>query len=617
MTNPIKLSILISDAMNGLVKTKDAKAVLSSWITKQYVYRGEYTTPLLTDEQFERSPKVTVVEDISKPNAKVMASSKPSQVIGRAMSLQAMAFHAAMIKVKGFQYAKGHLVASLESSDFSFFEKTVEFGKKLTTWPFSIGGINAFSQELGTNVYANSIDNFDGLFVTVELHEDCVDGDAAYPFDGSGFSVEAINEAINEVVKAESLIDSKASEAQTNALNYMLNEYTNGKVPTFVGLVSDYEDAKDTATKALDKITELQADLKKEKSKVIPPLAAPMVLEQSDEIPSGSTSVVNAQIVFDITDPRLDFDVLTYQWDSHNRHVPKAIDSYHFDVEILMMFLHSINHKERSWFRGHTGTGKTTFQEQTMARLGKMCFRLSCDVGVESYHIVGSNGVVIKDGKSITSFVEGILPQAMELPSHFIIDEADALRPDIAYLFQPVLEGQALRLNEDGGRLVYPHSEFTIGATANTGGQGDDTSLYAAAVKIQSTAQINRYNHFFEVDYMSAADEVAVVRQVIPNLSDASAANLEVFLKDFRKGFQDGTITMPISPRNSITIARFCASFEDKMGAGDVFRAGVKSNITMRCSDMDKARVNELVERIARGATLEQTTNTLNDETPF
>ena len=281
------------------------------------------------------------------------------------------------------------------------------------------------------------------------------------------------------------------------------------------------------------------------------------------------------------------------------------------------MFLHSINSKERSWFRGHTGTGKTTFQEQTMARLGKMCFRLSCDVGVESYHIVGSNGVVVKDGKSITSFVEGILPQAMVLPSHFIIDEADALRPDIAYLFQPVLEGQALRLNEDGGRLVYPHPEFTVGATANTGGQGDDTSLYAAAVKIQSTAQINRYNHFFEVDYMSAADEVAVVRQVIPNLSDASADNLEVFLKDFRKGFQDGTITMPISPRNSITIARFCAAFEDRMGAGDVFRAAVKSNITMRCSDMDKARVNELVERIARGATLEQTTNTLNDETPF
>lgn len=602
MQNKINLSKILTDVLEGNIKANDGKKEINEWLTLQYVTAGIYTEPMLTTVQMDASILLTAQADDSKPHSKVVPVSKPSQVVGRAMSVYAMAIYAASIHLHGFSEAHRQLVRTLVTktpSDIElegrFAERTVEFGKTTSSWPFTVSDIETLALALGVTDPFPTLATLPTIINGIVLELAVNDGSDT-------------NEFIPDVPSTPS-----TSDAQVNALNYMLSSYTKGEVTDWTAFLHDYKSALTSVTESADKVVDLERKLLAEKSMT---KATATPIKGDGTIPDGKPVYANAKDVFGIDDPRLDFDVVTYQWDAENPHVPDLIPSYHFNTEVLSSFLWAQLFNSNCWFKGHTGTGKTTFIEQVCARLHKMCFRLSCDVGVENYHVIGNKDVIVKEGVSVTTFTEAILPKAMVLPSQFIIDEADALRGDIAYLFQPVLEGQPLRINEDGGRLVVPHPQFCIAATANSGGNGDDTALYAAAVKTQSTAQLNRYNQFYEIDYMSADEEIAVVRQVVPNLSDISAENLRTFLKDYRKGFQDGTMSTPVSPRNSITIAKYCSFFEEKMGAGDAFRAAVRSNITMRCHDMDKSRINELVERIARGATMETTQET-DDGVPF
>ena len=591
----LKLGTVLEAARNKTQKMKSLKDLLIDSATHQFTQAGVYNEPMLTDEEARKSSLVTFEAAEASVFCKKMDNTKPSQIF-RSMSLYSLAILLTDIEECGFNKAKLTLkeVLSLSNPSPRFLSETVEFGKKVTTWPYSKRNVIEMSQTWAFPIAVRDLDSLSKSLAHVEISD-------APPSKA--------------VEIAKSRTQQQSSNSMT-ALNYLLADVSNGKFGGYQEMVSKIEDAEDTASKALDRISELSKELKIAQSMPKPTLSK--YVKGDGTIPSGTTFTENAQAIFNIQDPRLDVDVTCWRWDADNPYVPTIIPYFNFDVEMLSNFLWAIKHQRNCWLKGHTGTGKTTFVEQVNARLGKMCFRLSCDVGTENYHVIGSKDITVKDGKSVSTFTEAVLPNAMALPSQFLIDEADALRGDIAYLFQPVLEGQPLRINEDGGRLVYPDPYFCVAATANSGGSGDDTGLYAAAIKMQSTAQTNRYHMFFEVDYMSAADELEVVKAAVPNLPALQHDNLLTFLTDYRKAFLDGTISMPISPRNSITIAQYCADFDQVVGSGDAFRNAVKVNVTMRCTDMDKARVNELVERITKGPTLTEEGFEANpNEQPF
>ena len=603
----LKLGTVLQAARNKTEKMKDLKDLLVASATHQFTQAGIYNDPMMTDEEVSASYMVHF-EDRAQGqgvvSSKKMDNTKPSQIF-RAMSLYSLAILLTDIKEHGFKSAIAVLKQALctKSGDglkyaglpLDFIGETVEFGKEVTTWPYTKPRITELTSTWSFLVNDNDLDGLCKSMDHIEI--DDVPPSPAF-----------------EIAKKRN--PAAVSNSMT-ALNYLLADVSQGLFKDYNDMLSKIDDAEDTATKALDKITELNKELKIAKAT---PKAAPSVIKSDGEIPNGTPYTANAQDVFGIQDPRLDRDITCWKWDAANPKVPEVLHHYHFDIDTLADFLWSMENCKNSWFKGHTGTGKTTFVQQVCARIGKMCFRLSCDVNIESYHVIGSKDIRVEDGKSVSTFTEGVLPQAMQLPAQFIIDEADALRGDVSYLFQPVLERQPLRINEDGGRLVYPDPHFNVAATANSGGQGDDTGLYAAAVKMASAAQINRYHAFFEIDYMDADVEVNMIRQIVPTLSDTSAQNLETFLRDYRKGFLEGTIALPISPRNSQTIAEYCAEFAPSVGEGTAFKRAVLINITKRAADMDAARINELVERITKGETLsddETVTQDLSEEAPF
>ena len=71
-------------------------------------------------------------------------------------------------------------------------------------------------------------------------------------------------------------------------------------------------------------------------------------------------------------------------------------------------------------------------------------FRYNCDKESSRYNLIGK--VDASNGE--TYFKDGVLPKAMERPSVFLIDEADAALGDITMALQPVLEGNPLLIGE-------------------------------------------------------------------------------------------------------------------------------------------------------------------------
>ena len=323
----------------------------------------------------------------------------------------------------------------------------------------------------------------------------------------------------------------------------------------------------------------------------------PMNTEVTNE--DGSTLTFdakwkNAQDVFKLQSKLLDFDIRTYDWSGHNPKVPNIDPNYKFDIEALSSLLFSWKENVRSWVGGPTGSGKSTLIEQACAYTFTELFRYNCDKESSRYNLIGK--VDASNGE--TYFKDGVLPKAMERPSVFLIDEADAALGDITMALQPVLEGNPLLIGEDGGRIVMPHPAFRITATANTYGSGDSSGMYAAGVKIQSRASMNRYGVFIQVDYMSPRSEMKVVNSVVPNLSKDASKKISDFLTVYRTSFKNGAVQTPISPRNTITMARIAAFYEPMLGcAKEAVSRAVNSNVILSADEADADVIRGIADK--------------------
>ncbi len=322
-------------------------------------------------------------------------------------------------------------------------------------------------------------------------------------------------------------------------------------------------------------------------------------IEASGEIPFGAPVRKNANEVFGIQHPLLNFEINTYEWSGVNPLVPTKDEDYIFNVDNLHDVLWALENGENSWLTGQTGTGKSTLIAQVCAFTGYMMIRANMDSAIERPDFVGSMAVMTDaDGNTVTQFKDGILPKAMQQPCVLLLDEIDAVRADIAYVLQPVLEGQPLRMLEDGGRVVHPHMDFHIVATANTTGSGDSSGMYASAVKVQSRALINRFSTFVDVKYLNIADEMKLVRVAAPSLSDDAAAMIEEFVGVYRMGFLDGTIATPISPRNTKVIGKYVANLEGRIGCNDAVRRALQMNVMLTVDEGDAIAVTGIMDRI-------------------
>jgi cobaltochelatase CobS len=247
-------------------------------------------------------------------------------------------------------------------------------------------------------------------------------------------------------------------------------------------------------------------------------------------------------------------------------HVPEVDETYQFDRDTTLAILAGFAHNRRVMVQGYHGTGKSTHIEQVAARLNWPCIRVNLDSHISRIDLVGRDAIVLKDGKQVTEFREGMLPWALQHPTALVFDEYDAGRPDVMFVIQRILEVEGKLTLLDQNRVLHPHPYFRLFSTTNTIGLGDTTGLYHGTQQINQ-GQMDRWNIVATLNYLPHDDEVKIVLAKVPSCNnDEGRKKVAAMVKmaDLtREGFMNGDISTVMSPRTVITWAENADIFGD------------------------------------------------------
>jgi cobaltochelatase CobS len=290
----------------------------------------------------------------------------------------------------------------------------------------------------------------------------------------------------------------------------------------------------------------------------------------------------------------LDLDMQVPAFSQRTEHVPEVDDTYRFDRETTLAIVAGFASNRRVMIQGYHGTGKSTHIEQVAARLNWPCIRVNLDSHISRIDLIGKDAIVLKDGKQVTEFREGILPWALQHPCALVFDEYDAGRPDVMFVIQRVLEVEGKLTLLDQNRVIRPNPYFRLFATANTVGLGDTTGLYHGTQQINQ-GQMDRWNIVATLNYLPHAQETQIVMAKLG--IDPSDAKMKkrveamVALADLtRAGFIAGDISTVMSPRTVITWAENTRIFGD---VGFAFRL----TFLNKCDEAERSTVAEYYQR--------------------
>ncbi len=274
-------------------------------------------------------------------------------------------------------------------------------------------------------------------------------------------------------------------------------------------------------------------------------------------------------------------------------HVPDTDPDYLFNRETTLAILAGFAHNRRVMVQGFHGTGKSTHIEQVAARLNWPCVRVNLDSHISRIDLVGKDAIVIRDGKQVTEFREGILPWALQSNTALVFDEYDAGRPDVMFVIQRVLEVQGKMTLLDQNRVIRPHPAFRLFATTNTVGLGDTSGLYHGTQQINQ-GQMDRWSIVTVLNYLPHDDEVNIVAakaKSFANEEGRETISKMVRVADLtRNAFMNGDISTVMSPRTVLTWAENAEIFDD---IGFAFRLSFMN----RCDELERNLIAELYQR--------------------
>ena len=276
-----------------------------------------------------------------------------------------------------------------------------------------------------------------------------------------------------------------------------------------------------------------------------------------------------------------------------NEFVPEIDKDYKFDKDTPLAILSGFNFNKKVIVHGYHGTGKSTHITQVAARLNWPCLRINLDSHISRIDLIGKDAIVIKDGKQVTEFKEGILPWAFQNPVALVFDEYDAGRPDVLFVLQRILESDGYFTLLDKNKIVKQNEYFRLFATANTIGLGDTTGLYTGTQQINQ-AQMDRWNIVTTLNYLSLEKEMEIILAKNKNLNNAKGkekvSNMIKVASLTRKGFIAGDISTVMSPRTVIHWAENSEIFKD---IGYAFRV----TFLNKCDDVEKNTIAEYYQR--------------------
>ncbi|HEX4742455.1 MAG TPA: cobaltochelatase subunit CobS [Caulobacteraceae bacterium] len=317
----------------------------------------------------------------------------------------------------------------------------------------------------------------------------------------------------------------------------------------------------------------------------------PAVLENSDDplltlIPDRKVSI---REVFGV-----DSDMMVPAFSTRDSHVPDFDEAYRFDPQTTMAICAGFAYDRRVMVQGYHGTGKSTHIEQVAARLNWPMIRVNLDSHVSRIDLVGKDAIVLREGKQVTEFREGMLPWCLQRPMALVFDEYDAGRPDVMFVIQRVLEAQGRLTLLDQNRVIRPNPYFRLFSTTNTIGLGDTTGLYHGTQQINQ-GQMDRWSIVTTLNYLAHDVEEGIVLAKTPSYDSPEGRrtiSAMVRVADMtRNAFMNGDISTVMSPRTVITWAQNAEIF-----GGDI-AMGFRLTFLNKCDELERPTVAEFYQR--------------------
>ena len=289
----------------------------------------------------------------------------------------------------------------------------------------------------------------------------------------------------------------------------------------------------------------------------------------------------------------IDSDMEVDAFSKKTDYVPDIDKTYKFDKDTTLAILSGFSFNKRVLVQGYHGTGKSTHIEQIAARLNWPCIRINLDSHVSRIDLIGKDSIVIKDGKQVTEFKEGILPWSIQNPVALVFDEYDAGRPDVMFVIQRVLEAEGNFTLLDKNKVIKQNKYFRLFATSNTVGLGDTTGLYHGTQQINQ-GQMDRWNIVTTLNYLALEKEMEIIlgknKSLDNNKGKERVANMIKVATLTRKGFIAGDISTVMSPRTVLHWAENSEIFKD---VGYAFRV----TFLNKCDDVEKNTIAEYYQR--------------------
>ena len=289
----------------------------------------------------------------------------------------------------------------------------------------------------------------------------------------------------------------------------------------------------------------------------------------------------------------IDSEMMVPAFSKRDDNVPDLDPDYLFDPPTTLAILAGFAHNRRVMITGYHGTGKSTHIEQVAARLNWPCVRVNLDSHVSRIDLVGKDAIVLKDGKQVTEFKDGILPWALQNNIALVFDEYDAGRPDVMFVIQRVLELSGKLTLLDQRRVIRPHPAFRLFATANTVGLGDTSGLYHGTQQINQ-GQMDRWSIVTTLNYLPHDKEVDIVLSKAKHYTGKEGrdiVNRMVRVADLtRNAFINGDLSTVMSPRTVINWAQNAEIFRN---VGYAFRLSFLN----KCDELERQTVAEFYQR--------------------
>lgn len=212
---------------------------------------------------------------------------------------------------------------------------------------------------------------------------------------------------------------------------------------------------------------------------------------------------------------------------------------------------------------GLSGNGKTMMVEQVCAKQKREMYRVNITIETDEDDLLG--GFRLVNGETV--WFDGPVVQAMETGGVLLLDEIDLASNKIMCL-QSVLEGKGVFLKKVN-RHVKPVHGFTIFATANTKGQGDELGKFVGTGFLNE-AFLERFPVTVEQKYPSKSIETKILRRfwknqknVIDETAETITENLVMWANITRESFENGAINDLITTRRLISTLQAFFIFDD------------------------------------------------------